>query len=64
MNHRVEERIRGHVFACIPALFLEWVADAGMGHSWSEIRHAFFALKMVAYQGPGGRAVQTTDLTP
>lgn len=64
MYHRVEDRIRGHVFACILALLLERVAEGETSHSWSEIRHAFSALKMVAYEGPGGRVAQTTHLTP
>lgn len=64
MHHRTEDRIRGHVFACILALLLERVAERDTGQSWSYIRHHLSRLKMVAYQGSGGRVVQTTDLTP
>lgn len=64
MHHRTEERIRAHVFACILALLLERMAERDTGQSWPRIRHAFSSLKMVAYEGAGGRVVQTTDLTP
>lgn len=63
MYHRDEDRIRGHVFACILALLLERVAERDTGQTWSHIRQHFFRLKMVAYEGSGGRVVQTTELT-
>jgi transposase len=63
MHHRAEDRIRGHVFACILALLLERVAERDTGRSWAQIRQHFSRLKMVAYQGSGGRVVQTTELT-
>ena len=63
MHHRVEDRIRGHVFACILALLLERVAERDTGQSWSHICQHFSRLKMVAYEGSGGRVVQTTELT-
>jgi len=63
MHHRAEDRIRGHVFACILALLLERVAERDTGQSWSHIRQHFSRLKMVAYEGSGGRVVQTTELT-
>jgi transposase len=63
MHHRAEDRIRGHVFACILALLLERVAERDTGQSWSHIRQPFSRLKMVAYEGSGGRVVQTTELT-
>jgi hypothetical protein len=61
--HRTEERIGGHVFACILALLLERVAERASGSSWGWIRRHFSRLKMVAYSGAGGRVVQTTELT-
>jgi hypothetical protein len=63
MHHRTEDRIRGHVFACILALLLERVAERDSGQSWSHISQHFSRLKMVAYEGSGGRFVQTTELT-
>lgn len=63
MHHRAEDRIRAHVFACILALLLERVVERETGHSWDHIRRQFSRLKMVAFQGPGGRVLQTTDLT-
>ena len=64
LYHRTEERIHAHVFACILALLLERVAERETGRSWSDIRQHFSRLKMVAYDGPGGRVVQTTERTP
>lgn len=61
--HRTEERIRGHVFACVLALLLERVAQRESGCSWGQIRRHFSELEMVAYSGAGGRVVQTTELT-
>ena len=63
MYHRAEDRIRGHVFACILALLLERVAERDAGESWSQIRRNVSRLKMIAYEGSGGRFVQTTELT-
>ena len=63
MHHRTEDRIRGHVFVCILALLLERVAERDTGQSWSHIRQHFSRLKMIAYEGSGGRFVQTTELT-
>jgi transposase len=63
MHHRVEDRIRGHVFACILALLLERVAERDTGQPWTQIRQHVSRLKMVAYRGSGGRVVQTTELT-
>jgi transposase len=63
MHHRAEDRIRGHVFACVLALLLERVAERDTGQTWSHIRQHFSHLKMVAYDGSGGRIVQTTELT-
>ncbi len=62
--HRTEERIHAHVFTCILALLLERVAERETGRNWSDIRQHFSRLKMVAYDGPGGRVVQTTERTP
>ncbi len=53
-----------HVFTCILALLLERVAERETGRNWSDIRQHFSRLKMVAYDGPGGRVVQTTERTP
>ena len=64
LYHRTEERIHAHVFACILALLLERVAERETGRNWSEIRQHFSRLKMVAYDGPGGRVVQTIERTP
>lgn len=64
LYHRTEERIHAHVFACILALLLERVAERETGRHWSDIRQHFSRLKMVAYDGPGGRVVQTTERTP
>ena len=64
LYHRTEERIHAHVFACILALLLERVAERETGRNWSDIRQHFSRLKMVAYDGPGGRVVQTTERTP
>ncbi len=64
LYHRTEERIHAHVFTCILALLLERVAERETGMNWSEIRQHFSRLKMVAYDGPGGRVVQTTERTP
>jgi hypothetical protein len=63
MHHRTEDRIRGHVFACILALLLERVAERDTGQVWPQIRQHFSRQKMVAYEGPGGRVLQTTELT-
>ena len=62
--HRTQERIRGHVLACVLALLLERLAERHTAAEWEGIRREFGRLKMVAYQGPGGRVVQTTELTP
>jgi hypothetical protein len=64
MHHRTEDRIRGHVFACILALLLERVAERDADESWPRIRRTFSSPKMVAYEGSGGRVVQTTEITP
>jgi hypothetical protein len=63
MHHRAEDRIRGHVFECILALLLERVVERDTGQSWAETRQHFSRLKMVAYEGSGGRVVQTTEPT-
>jgi transposase len=63
MHHRTEDRIRGHVFACILALLLERLAERDTGQLWAQIRQQFSRQKMVAYEGPGGRVLQTTELT-
>jgi transposase len=63
VHHRTPERIEAHVFACVLALLLERVAELRTGERWGEIRRQLGRLKMVAYSGPGGRAMQTTEIT-
>lgn len=63
VHHRTPERIEAHVFACVLALLLERVAELRTGELWGEIRRQFGRLKMVAYSGPSGRALQTTEIT-
>lgn len=63
VHHRTPERIEAHVFACVLALLLERVAELRTQTRWGEIRRELGRLKMVAYSGPGGRALQTTELT-
>lgn len=63
VHHRTPERIEAHVFACVLALLLERVAELRTGARWGEIRRQLGRLKMVAYSGPGGRAMQTTEIT-
>jgi transposase len=63
VHHRTPERIEAHVFACVLALLLERVAELRTGERWGEIRRQLGRLKMVAYAGPGGRAMQTTEIT-
>lgn len=63
VHHRTPERIEAHVFACVLALLLERVAELRTGARWGEIRRQLGRLKMVAYSGPGGRAMQTTEVT-
>jgi hypothetical protein len=63
VHHRTPERIEAHVFACVLALLLERVAEIRTGERWGEIRRQLGHLKMVAYSGPGGRAMQTTEIT-
>ena len=63
VHHRTPERIEAHVFACVLALLLERVAELRTGARWGNICRELGRLKMVAYSGPGGRALQTTELT-
>jgi hypothetical protein len=63
VHHRTPERIEAHVFACVLALLLERVAELRTGERWGEIRRQLGRLKMVAYSGPGGRAMQTTEIS-
>lgn len=63
VHHRTPERVEAHVFACVLALLLERVAELRTHRRWGEIRRELGRLKMVAYSGPGGRAMQTTELT-
>jgi hypothetical protein len=34
VRHRTPERTEAHVFACVPALLLERVAELGTGRRW------------------------------
>jgi len=63
VHHRTPERIEAHVFACVLALLIERVAELRTGRHWGEIRREVSRLKMVAYEGPGGRVLQTTEPT-
>jgi hypothetical protein len=63
VHHRTPERIQAHVFACVLALLIERVAELRTGRRWEEIRREVARLKMVAYEGSGGRVLQTTELT-
>lgn len=63
VHHRTPERIEAHVFACVLALLIERVAELRTGRRWGEIRREVSRLKMVAYEGPGGRVLQTTEPT-
>jgi transposase len=63
VHHRTPERIEAHVFTCMLALLLERVAERRTGERWGEIRRQFGRIKMVAYAGTGGRALQTTEPT-
>lgn len=63
VHHRTPERIEAHVFACVLALLLERVAEIRTGERWGNICRELGRLKMVAYSGSGGRALQTTELT-
>jgi len=63
VHHRTPQRIEAHVFACVLALLLERVAELRTGERWGEVRRHLGRLKMVAYSGPGGQALQTTEIT-
>ena len=63
VHHRTPERIEAHVFACVLALLLERVAEIRTGERWGNICRELGRIKMVAYSGPEGRALQTTDVT-
>jgi hypothetical protein len=64
MHHRKADRIKAHVLLCWLALLLVRVIEVRCGHSWCRIRAEMDRLHRGVFEGPPGRFVQRTELTP
>ena len=64
MFHRKADRIRAHVLVCWLALLLVRVAETRTGETWSHIRRELSRLHRGVFDGPDGRFVQLTKLSP
>jgi transposase len=62
--HRLEDRIRAHVFLCWLALLLIRIAENTTGSTWTEIRRQLDRLHVGTFTGPAGLFRQRTKLTP
>jgi hypothetical protein len=61
--HRLEERIRAHVFLCWLALLLIRVAENTTGTTWNEIRRQLDRVHVGTFTGPTGTFRQRTELS-
>jgi transposase len=61
--HRIEERIRAHVFLCWLALLLIRVAENTTGATWPEIRRQLDRVHVGTFTGPAGTFRQCTELS-
>jgi hypothetical protein len=61
--HRLEDRIRAHVFLCWLALLLIRVAENTTGATWPEIRRHLDRIHLGTFTGPTGTFRQRTELT-
>ena len=62
--HRLEDRIRAHIFRCWLALLLVPIAEVETGASWRTVAHVMNRLAAITYEGPSGAFTQTTECTP
>jgi hypothetical protein len=61
--HRLEDRIRAHVFLCWLALLLIRVAENTTGTTWTEIRRDLNRIQAGTFAGPAGLFRQRTELS-
>jgi len=60
--HRLEHRIRAHVFICWLALLLTPVRERSSGLSWRNINRQLGRITQVTLAGPAGTVTQTTPI--
>jgi hypothetical protein len=60
--HRLEERIRAHVFLCWLALLLARVAENHTGQTWPAMRRELQRISIGTFTGPAGTFRQRTDI--
>jgi len=61
VDHRKEERIRGHVILCWLSLLLARIAENACGATWPQLRRQLDRITIVA--GPAGIFRQRTEIT-
>jgi hypothetical protein len=62
--HRKDDRIRAHVLLCFLALLLLRVAETQARDTWPTIRRELQRLHLGEFDGPAGRVLQRTEVTP
>jgi transposase len=64
VHHRKDERIRAHVLLCFLGLLLIRVAETQTGDTWPNLRRELQRLHLGEFDGPAGRVLQRTEITP